>query len=87
MTTPRARLAYATTSAVLSIVLSCGFAVYYVTQQNKQWCVTLGILTENNPRTQIPPITESGKQARVYQIRTYDSLLELQRRYHCEVLK
>lgn len=83
MTTPRARLAYAVTSGVLSIILSCGFAVAYVTQQNKQWCTTLNILTRTDPRTQLPPSTPAGKQARPEQVETYDALVRLKDKYHC----
>lgn len=87
MTTAKIRLEYAVASVILSVILSCGFAVYYVTEQNKKWCDTLTVLTQVDPRTQIQPSTPSGQQARRVQIRTYDALARLSKGYHCEVVK
>jgi len=84
MTTARVRLEYSIASVIMSVILSGGFAVYYVTSQNKKWCDTLTILTRVDPRTQIEPTTPSGKQARAQQVETYNALVRLRTGYHCE---
>lgn len=85
MPTVKSRVAYAVASVLMSMVLSCGFVVWYVTQQNQQWCTTLNILTRTDPRTQLPPSTPAGKQARPEQVETYDALVHLKQKYHCGV--
>jgi hypothetical protein len=83
MTTARKRVVWSVTSGILSVILSCGFAVGYVTYQNQKWCETLSILTQTDPRTQPLPSTPLGKDQRPKDIQTYDRLVKLRTGFHC----
>jgi hypothetical protein len=83
MTTQRQRLVYTVVSAILSVFLSCGFAVYYVTEQNKKWCTTFEILTEQNPADRPAPTTASGVVQQRQQIKTWNALRKQAKDFHC----
>jgi hypothetical protein len=80
---PRQRVLYSITSVVMSLLLSVGFAVWYVGYQNQKWCDTLAIFTESNPRDQALPTTQAGRDQRAAQIRVYDALVTQRRTFNC----
>lgn len=77
------RLIYALSIVFLSIVLSSGFAIWYVGYQNQKWCEALAIFTATDPRTQATPTTPAGKQQRASNIVAYDALVNLRRTFNC----
>lgn len=83
MTGARKKIVWSLTSAVLSVMLACGFTVGYVTYQNQKWCDTLGALTKSDPRNLPLPSTPAGKADRPQQIAQYDSLVKVRKGFRC----
>jgi hypothetical protein len=83
MTTQRDRVIYAAVSVLMSVVLSCGFAVFYVTEQNKKWCDTLGALTATSPLDRPKPSTPSGVVQQQQQYETWLKLVRVRDGFHC----
>lgn len=76
MTSRRARLVYAIMSGVMSVILSCGFAVYYVTEQNQKLCNVIEISISERPvpptypvYTDAQPETDYGKLLKEYNLK------------------
>jgi hypothetical protein len=85
VTTHRIRFLHAIMAAVVSISLSCGFMVWYVTEQNKKMCDVLAISAQDRPKPPAYPVysdaqpsTEYGKLLKDYNLKldTYQKQVE-----------
>jgi hypothetical protein len=76
VTVLRSKFLYAIMAAVISVSLSCGFVVWYVTEQNQKLCNVLEISTQPRPKppaypvyTNAQPETEYGKLLKDYNLK------------------
>lgn len=62
MSIQRTRIVYAIMSGVLSVILSCGFAVTYVASQNKKLCDVLALSATPRPKPPNDPDSQPSTQ-------------------------
>jgi len=78
MSRQRVKFLYVVLSAVISISLSAGFMVWYVTEQNQKMCDVLAISTADRPKPPTYPVYTEGPATDFgLQLETYNKALDV----------
>jgi hypothetical protein len=77
----RSLVIYTLAVCVGAVVLSSGFAIWFVNHQNQVWCDALVPITANDPRKLPPTTSAAGKGLKENQVNTYKALVKVRREF------